>query len=185
MIKLADVEPDYEAFTHVFADTETTGVDKYAEVVEVTMTEFNKKGELGATITYMCEPMAGFIPAGASKVNGIHMDDVRGFPSYLRGGVREDCASFLGKRCFCAHNADFDVKMMKIKPAAIDCSLSRARKMWPSQPNNLKAACIRAGISWNEEEAHRASYDVSKGVELMLYLWNTVKVSNNTFLDDI
>ena len=41
MIKLSEVNPDYTKYTHVGVDTETTGVDRYAEVIEVAAQELS------------------------------------------------------------------------------------------------------------------------------------------------
>ena len=169
LVKLADVQPDYEKYPYVCADTETTGLSKNAEVIEVTLTEFNKSGEKGVSLHYLCEPISGFIEPGASRVNGLYMKDVAGYPSYLKGGVKEDCAEFLSKRTFVAHNAEYDLGKMKINPNNVYDTLLKARKKWPRNRNNLKACINRIGKKWNDEEAHRASYDVDKCIELFLY----------------
>ena len=174
MIKLADVEPDFIKYTHVGVDTETTGVVKYSEVIEVTCTEFNVDGEIGETISYLCEPVSGSIPAGASKVNGIFMADVKGMPSFLTGGVRTDVGTFIDERKVVAHNAPFDVRMMRInfRENQVEDTLKMARKKWPNGKNNLKACINKIGREWDDKKAHRAAYDVEKCIELYLYLKN-------------
>ena len=173
MIKLADVTPNHDKFPFVYADTETTGVDKYSEIIEISCTEYNLRGEVGATISYMCEPVSGHIPDGASKVNGIYMKDVIGKPSYILGGVRMDVAEFIGDRQLVAHNAQFDVRMMRIKfrEGQVECTLKKAKKKWPDGKHNLRA-CINKipGETWDNALAHRASYDVEKGIVLHVYL---------------
>ena len=174
MIKLAEVTPDHSKYTHVCADTETTGVDKYSEVIEIACTEFNLKGEIGATIHYMCEPLSGYIPAGASKVNNIFMEDVKGCPTYIKGGVRLECAEFIGDRIITAHNAPFDIRMMRLQfdDNKIADTLKLAKAEWPRGRVNLKACISKIGREWDDEKAHRATYDVEKCIELLLYLNN-------------
>ena len=172
MIKLAEVKPDYIKYPFVTADTETTGFGDYAEVIEVAMTEHDIEGNVGATIHYMCEPLCGFIPEGASKVNHIYFDDVKGYPTYLTGGVREDCAEFLKSREFVAHNAKYDIDMMRIKPSSVYDTLEKARKKWPQGRNNLKAVCNKLGIAWDDDLAHRATYDVLQTIKVFAKLNN-------------
>lgn len=174
MIKLADVEPNFTKYDHVCADTETTGLGKHDEIVEITMTEYNMDGEIGETISYLCEPISGKIPIGASKVHGIYIEDVLGCPTYTLGGVRMDCATFLEGRKLSAHNASFDIRMMRIKidEKRIVDTLKLARKKWPTGKNNLKACIKKIGREWDDSQAHRASYDVEKCIELHLYLTN-------------
>jgi len=173
IIKLAQVEPNYEKYPYVTADTETTGFGDYDEVIEVTITEHNEKGETGAMIHYMCEPLKGYIPESASKVNGIKWEDVEGQPNYLTGGVREECSEFIGQRTFVAHNAPFDIRMMKIQPADVYDTLDEARKVFHNKRSRkLKDVCGYIGIPWDDELAHRASYDVEQTIKVFTYFNN-------------
>ena len=177
IIKLAEVTPDYEKYSFVTLDTETTGLSDHDEVVEVTLIEHDINGETGAVLHYMCEPLKGYIPEEASKVNGIYFDDVKGYPSFLTGGVREECAEFIGQRTVVAHNAPFDLRMMKIKPADVYDTLSEARKRWPNKRSRrLEKVCEYIGIPWDPEQAHRASYDVEQTIKVFTYFHNPEKL---------
>jgi len=169
IIKLADVTADHNRFPYVCADTETTGFGPHAEVVEITCIEHDIQGNTGAMITYLCEPLSGFIPPEASNVNHIYMEDVRGYPPYLTGGVREDVIGFLGYRTLVAHNADFDIEMMRIKPKDVYCTLKESRKRDPQRKHKLTILCRRLGIEWDETQAHRAEYDVRKTIEVFAH----------------
>lgn len=170
IIKLADVKPDKDRYPYVCGDTETTGVDDYAEVIEVTMIEHDEYGNTGAMISYLCEPLSGEIPEGASKVNGIYMKDVKGYPSFMTGGVREDVIEFIKGRTFVAHNAPFDLRMMKLRVNNTFDTLKWARNKWGRGGNKLKQLILKIGLEWDDELAHRAEYDVRKTIEFFTWI---------------
>jgi DNA polymerase III epsilon subunit-like protein len=173
IIKLADVQPDYEKYPYVCLDTETTGFGDYDEVIEITLIEHNEKGEKGAMLHYMCEPLKGYIPEDAAAVNGIKWEDVEGQPNFLVDGVREECAKFIGQRTVVAHNAPFDLRMMKIKPVDVYDTLAEARKRYANKRSRkLKSVCEYIGIPWDDEKAHRASYDVEQTIKVFTYFHN-------------
>jgi len=149
------------------ADTETTGLDHQKdEIVEITVIEFNLSGAIGRVYTTMCKPMSGHIPKGASDIHGITYDMVKDSPNYLTDGVREAVADFIGDRPVLGHNIiDFDSKFMRITFKKMIDSLKICREKYRGG-NNLKSACKRLNIKWDDSKAHRSEYDVKKTIEL-------------------
>ena len=183
-------------FDYVYTDVETTGLDPTKdEIVEVVAIEFNMSGVIGKRVNHLCRPMSGFIPSEATAVHGISYSDVKDKPTYLRDGIREEIAKFIGPRTLVGHNInEFDIKFLKVKPMKTEDSLEMCRARYGKGGNKLKAACKRMGISWDDKEAHRAEYDAEKGIELFiklktvdfkqevmdsLPLFNPPKVNNN------
>jgi DNA polymerase III epsilon subunit-like protein len=154
-------------FDFVCLDCETTGLDSQKdEVVEITAIEYNLTGKVGKIITRMCEPMSGYIPQGATAVNGITFEMVKGKPNYLTGGIREEIAGFLGNRTASGHNIiEFDSKFMRIILNKVYDTLQVCRSRF-NGGNKLKTACIRLNIKWDDKEAHRSEYDCLKTIEL-------------------
>lgn len=156
-------------FDYVGTDTETTGLNsKVDEILSVTVAEFNLSGEVGKKMTIMCRPMSGHIPPEASRVNGITMDMVKDCPNYLRDGVREEVAKFIGTRTLVGHNlVGFDSKFLKIKAKRMEDTLLICRTKYRGG-NKLKTACQRVGIKWDDAEAHSSEYDTLKCIELFV-----------------
>lgn len=154
-------------FDFVATDVETNGLDpRVDEILEIAVIEFNLDGEVGEIYHQFCRPMSGFIPEKVSKINKITMDMVDDKPNYLRDGIQKEVAEFIGKRKVIGHNLiNFDLKFIKIKPKSTDDTLIMCRKEHSGR-NNLKAACKRHGIDWNDDEAHGAKYDTLKTIEL-------------------
>ena len=158
-------------YPFVCADTETTGLDPALnEIIEVAAIEFDIEGNIGESIVKRCSPIAGYIPKQASDVHGIMYDMIKDEPSYLKGGIREEVAKFIGHRTLVGHNMEnFDVKFLKVKPRRIEDTLKMCRKESRGK-NNLKAACKRHGIKWDDNKAHGAKYDAEKTIELFVKL---------------
>jgi len=159
-------------YSHVCLDVETTGLDpEKSEVVEITAIEFNMSGVIGETMTFLCKPIAGFISAEISAINGITYDMVSDKPGYLTGRIREKIAEFVGKRTAVGHNIEeFDSKFIKFTPVSMEDTLKMSRKRFPGRSNKLKTACSRLNIEWDEQKAHRSEYDVQKTIQLYLKL---------------
>jgi DNA polymerase III subunit epsilon len=165
---LVVVDPNPERYDWVCIDTETTGLHADTnEIIEVAAREFNMNRELGSSIVQLCSPQTGHIPESASRINGITYDMVRDMPHY-HPEVHEVIARFLGQRTAVGHNfISFDKPFLRIHPVAEVDTLQMCRSRFPRGKNNLKAACLRMGIKWDDSEAHRALYDVDKCIELL------------------
>ncbi len=159
-------------FTHACADVETTGLNSATdEVIEVTVTQFNRSKMIGESKSFLCRPKSGFIPKAASDVNGITYDMVKEARNYLEDGVREEIAEVIGDRILVGHNIEkFDLGFLKIKPKMVEDTLVMARRRFPGRSNKLKTLCQRLNIPWNDREAHRSGYDVEKTIDAYLKL---------------
>jgi DNA polymerase III epsilon subunit-like protein len=90
----------------LYIDTETTGLDKSAEVIEISIVEFDGRIIFNSLIK-PTQP----IPLDAQRIHGIDNEMIRSAPSWpvLWPQIRE---IFYG-RTIAAYNAPFDLKMMQ------------------------------------------------------------------------
>jgi len=156
-------------YPYVAADTETTGLQsELDEIVEVTAIEFDLDGNCGERIVQRCRPIAGYIPHKVTEIHGITYEMVKDEPSYLKDGVHQKVAKFINQRTLVGHNIiKFDLGFLKIKPKYIEDTLVMCRKKSRGR-NNLKAACKKNGIKWDDSKSHGAEYDTEKTIELFV-----------------
>lgn len=90
----------------VYLDTETTGLDKTDEIVEISIVDFDGK-ELFTSLVKPSRP----IPIEAQRIHGITNEMVSSFQSWpiLWPTIR----GFLHGRTIAAYNAPFDLRMME------------------------------------------------------------------------
>ena len=147
-------------------DLETTGtmagVDK---IVEIGAIRFNG-GEPGDKFSTLIDPQRS-IPPGASQVNGIFDDMVKGKP--LIKDILEPFAEFCGEDPIVAHNAPFDTQFLTAaikkyetvapKGTVLD-TLPIARKNLPGLPN-YKLATLVQHFKLSAGKFHRAEEDAA------------------------
>lgn len=147
-------------------DLETTGIRPVTDMIV----------EIGAVKFEGAHPLEGYgtlvnpgcaIPAGASAVNGITDDMVRGKP--LVEEVLSDFADFCGDLPLVAHNAPFDYKFLrsdierhraKAPTGAVLDTLPLARKLFPGLPNYKLGTLVRY-FKFPSGTFHRAEEDSS------------------------
>jgi DNA polymerase-3 subunit epsilon len=90
----------------VYIDTETTGVERSDEIVEISIIDYDGK-ELFTSLVKPLNP----IPAAASRIHGISNLQVAAAPAWpiLWPRIR----NFLFGRVIAAYNAPFDLRMMQ------------------------------------------------------------------------
>jgi DNA polymerase III subunit alpha, Gram-positive type len=118
-------------------DIETTGLDaKKSEILEIAAVQFNREKVL-RTFNQLIKPEQA-IPAEATKVNGIRIEDVALAPS-LRP-VMLQLLDFLNGTVLVAHNADFDIPFLiyharvlglPFPTLPVYCTLQLSRKYFP------------------------------------------------------
>lgn len=172
-------------FPYVCFDVESDGLDFFAnEVVEICAIEFNLSGVIGDVLSFICCNQSGIMPAEATKVNGITTEMIKGKKSYLRDGIREIFASFVGKRPVVGQNVGFDIRMSKVAPTSSFDVLKMAKTVFVGQKNfKLIDICKKLGIEFNPEEAHRAEYDVRKTIPCFIELkkrLDVIRAENST-----
>jgi DNA polymerase III subunit epsilon len=90
----------------VFLDTETTGLDATAEVVEICIVDIE-----GAVLLDSLIRPTRAIPADATAIHGITDGMVRGAPTW--SDLWPDVERLVSERHVAIYNADFDVQMMR------------------------------------------------------------------------
>lgn len=116
--QILDLEP-------IFLDTETTGVNKYAEIVELAIIETD-----GQVLTHTLINPKGEVPANAVAVHGITKqrlidEQVPDFYSVFRA-----CRSNLYGRIVVAYNADYDLRMLYQSLVHSEANCSTVSMAW-------------------------------------------------------
>jgi len=92
----------------VFLDTETTGVGKRDEVIQIAISDINGN-ELCKTLVALTKRKT--IPRAASDVHGIKKKDLEGKPTYAQ--LSPHLESVLRGKRIIAYNAEFDFRLME------------------------------------------------------------------------
>lgn len=155
------------ALDPLFLDTETTGLDEGAEVVEIAILDRH-----GAVLLESLVKPAEAVPAEASAIHGLtdaHLVDAPSWPD-----VGAKVAALLRGRAVISHHAAFDERMLQQTgqrhgmaapaPASWDCTLQLLTDIndgrWPS----LAVAMSLAGATRPPAASgrpHRAAYDAA------------------------
>jgi len=162
-------------------DLETTGIKSATDQII----------EVGAVLFEDGNPVKGFgvlvdpgvpIPAGASAVNGITNDMVRGKPKIQE--VLPEFADFCGDLPLVAHNAPFDFKFLledvklhqapSPKGVVID-TLSLARKIFPGLPSYKLGMLVRH-FDFPSGVFHRAEEDSDYCGRLFVKILQTLEM---------
>jgi DNA polymerase III subunit epsilon len=167
-------------------DLETTGflagVDKIVEVGAVRFVD----GQVDGVFSTLVDPLMP-IPPGASRVNGITDDMVKGKPKIDE--LLEAFADFCADDPMIAHNADFDEKFLtsdikkfetKAPRGLILDSLPIARKVYPGLAN-YKLATLVQHLSIPSAGFHRAEEDASYCGYLLLKMMEKITGSKTVF----
>jgi DNA polymerase III epsilon subunit family exonuclease len=145
-------------------DCETTGIDpERDEIVSFAVVRLNARGDEVARLTTLVRPSQP-IPPEATAVHGISDADVARAPTLTE--LAPELFVLLEGAVFVAHNAGFDLSMLKhdlavvgvrYQPPAVACTLEAFRLLEPLAPaHSLEALCDRYGI---ELDAHHALDD--------------------------
>ncbi len=154
-------------------DCETTGTNSADdEIVSLALVRLDPNGVETARFRRLVQPSRR-IPAEATAVHGIADEDVAGAPRF--GEIADELLGLLDGAVLVAHNADFDLGMLRhafaregisYRPEAVACTLEAFRLLEPLADNHrLQSICERRGIVL--EEAHEAMSDVLATVGLL------------------
>ena len=162
----------------VFLDTETTGLYRSAEIVEVAVVDINGH-KLFESLVRPTKP----IPAAATSVHGISDEMVAQAPGW--GAVWPRLRKLLAGRIVGVYNAPFDLRMLRQSVeqqkmtwapigAQVCCVMQMYRKFYPrlgkgkAKKYSLAAACKQFGI--DAQQTHGAAVDAKLTAEVFGYL---------------
>jgi DNA polymerase III subunit epsilon len=94
----------------VVLDTETTGLDSSAEIIEIAIIDAS-----GATLINTRVKALNPIPPGASNVHGIYAKDLVDAPLWIE--VREKCMALMNGKDVIIYNRDYDTKLLRYTDA--------------------------------------------------------------------
>ncbi len=157
-------------------DCETTGtLPRRDEIVSLALVRLDADGNEIGQYTSLIRPSCP-IPAEATAVHGISDREVAGAPTLV--AVSPELLPLLGGAVFVAHNAGFDLAMLRhglaasgidYEPLAVACTLEAFRLLEPLAPDHrLESVCERRGIRL--AKAHEATSDVAATVVLLRVL---------------
>jgi DNA polymerase III epsilon subunit family exonuclease len=156
-------------------DCETTGTDPDRdEIVSFAVVLLDREGVETGRFGSLVRPSCP-IPEDATAIHGISDADVAAAPTFAELGAR--LREFLRGRVFVAHNASFDLAMLRgacqaggceFQPAAVACTLDGFRVLEPLAENHqLGTLCERHGVALG---AHDALSDALAAVALVRVL---------------
>ncbi len=162
-------------------DLETTGtVAGIDQIVEIGAVKF-ENGEVTAVYSTLIDPLKP-IPPGASAVNGISNDMVRGKPTIDK--ILESFSEFCSDYPMVAHNAPFDAQFLIADykkhefstPAGIILdTLPIARKIFPGLPN-YKLGTLVQHLKIPATDFHRAEEDATYCGKLFMEMYKRISV---------
>ena len=158
-------------------DVETTGtVPGVDSIVEIGAVRF-LDGHVESVFSTLVDPQRP-IPPGASHVNGITDDMVRGKPTIQT--LLNSFADFCGDDIMVAHNAPFDVQFFtaaikkfesKAPRGHVIDTLAISRKVLPGLPN-YKLGTLVQHLKIESGDFHRAEEDATYCGKLFIHLVN-------------
>ena len=175
-------------------DCETTGTTPgLDEIVSLAAVRLDADGVETARFARLVRPSRP-IPAEATAVHGIGDEDVVSAPPFAE--IAREVCDLLDGAVFVAHNAPFDLAMLKhafaltgidYNPVGVACTLDAFRLLEPlAGDHRLQSICDRRGIAF--EDAHDALSDALAATALLRVLLDqglapeTVELDQAAFL---
>ena len=163
--------PGYAVF-----DCETTGTNpERDEIVSLALVLLDPDGYETARFGSLVRPSSP-IPGEASAIHGIQDADVADSPTFAE--LARKLLERLGGRVFVAHNASFDLTMLRsalrsvgveYRPPAVACTLDAFRILEPlAEAHGLEAICARHDVQL--VSAHDAMHDAEATAALVRVL---------------
>lgn len=156
----------------LFLDTETTGLDASAEIIEIAILD-----AAGAVLLDTLVKPVGPIQPEATAVNGITEQDVMHAPTWR--DVGQQVAGIVADRLVIAHNADFDNRMLRqtctlhgldVPTFRADCTMALLTDLNDGRWPNLRTAASLAGASLPTGPRHRARADAELCRQIVMAL---------------
>lgn len=162
----------------IFADTETTGLDKKVErILEAAFVQVIDRKTTGKVLHQYINPEKE-VQEAAYRVHGISWQSVKDKPLFPE--VAEEIIAMLEGHVFVAHNAPFDVGFINMeferaghsfrigKDIEVLDTLKMAKEIFPGQKNNLDALCNRLSIDKSNRVLHGALLDTELLVQVYI-----------------
>lgn len=155
-------------------DTETTGLGRHDEIIEIGVVDASGTTLLEALVW----PRSGRVPAGATRVHGLTLTDLEGAPTWTE--VLPELEAALDGRRVLAWNAPFDERMVRQSSRlwhlqhrlpAFECAMRHyalARGV-PSGRRKLADAAAEAGLL-DGPQRHRSTDDARLTLALLANL---------------
>lgn len=163
--RIIDMDP-------LFLDTETTGLDKRAEIVEIAVIDL-----AGETVMESLVCPGKDIPRGATAIHGIRQMDVFNAPSFYM--IWPTLHTLITDHALVIYNKAFDVRLIaqSYQPARraryrrVFCAMAMAAAWFGVERIGLVDACRQGGIEFPKDgKPHRAAYDCEMTRRLLLYM---------------
>lgn len=155
-------------YRYIIADTETTGSDANAKVVELAWVEVDDDLNIVAEVSSLIDPQIP-IPASASGIHGIEDHHVEHEPTIEEFFYQVHDNPLQGDVILAAHNVNFDLRFLKPFIPSLHstlCTLRLARRYFPDMENH-KLQTLMYALRLTRGKAHRASGDVETTVDLL------------------
>jgi len=163
----------------VVLDTETTGTEEGAQVLQLAYTELNDNLELTSNSVCTYHRPDKEISYGALATHHLYTEKLERFGATDTPAEAPSAAYYIG------HNVDFDWKMLGSPPEVkCICTLALARYFWPESDGHSLGACTyRIANSFAEAEqkltgAHDAKVDILLCYDLMRWLAEKCQVAD-------
>lgn len=156
----------------LFLDTETTGLDVQAEIVEIAILDHQG----GVLLNTLVQPTQSIRPE-ASAINGITEQDVAIAPRWT--AVGEEVARILSGRRVISHGAEFDKRMLRqtntrygvLMPVfRLECTMELLTGLNGGRWPRLADAARISGAEMSTGMAHRARSDAESCRQIILAL---------------
>jgi DNA polymerase-3 subunit epsilon len=152
----------------IFFDTETTGLYAEDRMIEIAFIKCNFKTMMETRWYSLLNPEGKTSAPKAFEAHHIHDAWLTSQPKF--SDVVDDMLRFIGDDILVAHNAQFDQKMLNqelircgrtpLDRDQFDCTLKKARKIFPGENNKLDAVCERYGVDLSiRSECHGSMQD--------------------------
>ncbi|GMO69185.1 MAG: hypothetical protein Ta2A_17380 [Treponemataceae bacterium] len=170
-------------FDFVAIDFETANYDS-ASAVSIGLIKYVDGAEVDSLYSLIKPPVL-YIRPDFTQIHGLTVADVRDAPSF--DAIWGDVFAFIDGYCLIAHNAGFDMKVLKsvlehylIKIPALysACSLKMARKLWKKpqvESRALTALAEHFGIIY---DAHNALDDARTCAKIVMLAANECEAAN-------
>ena len=183
LVEEKDIVSDADGRTYdgpvVVLDFESTGLNtSAARIIEIGAVKM-EKGQITETFSELVDPGEPLRPE-ITELTGITNADLKDMPKAAE--LLPKLMDFIGDLPLAAHNASFDVSLLKAELKRIGRSfqgpvldtLTYARKLYPELKSfRLKALCKRLGVSL--KNAHRAVHDATATAYCLLRMFQDTR----------